>query len=88
MKWKRVEEQSLLLRPLIWSVILFYVADIDLITTLVLEKFGVFNLCIRLEQFNTFLSSFFFLFAQFLAFYTTNASHFILDIICIKIIDN
>ena len=42
---------------------------------------------IQLEQFNNFLSNFFFLFAQFLAFFTTNFSHFILDIAYIKIID-
>ena len=39
LKRKRVEEQNLLPRPLIWSVILFYLADRDLITTLVLERY-------------------------------------------------
>lgn len=42
---------------------------------------------IQLERFNNFLSNFFFLFAQFLAFFTTNSSHFILDIAYIKITD-
>lgn len=100
LKRKRVEEQSLLLRPLIWSVILFYpvghryhyytgarkVSSMVCCRTPVVLS-SVFNLCIQLEQFNNFLSNFFFLSAQFLAFFPINSSHFILDIAYIKIID-